>query len=251
MSTFKDKVIEYQKKQYGAIPEYLWESSPDAAVFRHANNNKWFSLVMSVPYSKFGIDADGATDVINLKTGDAVFTDSIIEETGIFRAYHMNKREWISVLLDGTVPEDEVYALINRSFAVTAPGRRCKKIREAKEWIVPANPKYYDIVHAFDAADEVDWKQGAGINRGDTVFMYVGAPVSAILYKCTVTKTDIPYRYEDETLKITALMRLKLLDRYKPSDFTFERLKTEYGIYAIRGPRGVTYSLSYALNDHK
>ena len=243
-------VKNYQTEKYGAEPEYLFESSPDCAVFRHAENRKWFSIMMNVPYSKFGIGADGDVWVINLKTGDRLFTDSIIEDRGIYRAYHMNKREWISVLLDGTVPEDEVFALIDRSFAVTAPRARRRKVREPREWIVPANPKYYDVVGAFEVSDEVDWKQGAGINRGDTVFMYVGAPVSAILYKCTVTATDIPYDYSDEKLTIKALMRLKLVDKYRPTDFTFDRLKKEYGIFAVRGPRGVTYSLSYALN-HK
>ena len=35
--------------------------------------------------------------------------------------------------------------------------------------------------------------------------------------------------------------------RYKPDKFTFDRLKSEYGIYAVRGPRGIPNSLSAAL----
>ncbi len=35
--------------------------------------------------------------------------------------------------------------------------------------------------------------------------MYVGAPVSAILYKCKVAETDIPYDYRDGNLTIKAL----------------------------------------------
>ena len=42
-------------------------------------------------------------------------------------------------------------------------------------------------------------------------------------------------------------MKIKLLKRYKPTDFTFERLKTEYGIFAVRSPRGIPDSLSEAL----
>ena len=82
---------------------------------------------------------------------------------------------------------------------------------------------------------------------GDTVFMYVGAPVSAVLYKCKVTETNIPYQYQDKNLTISALMKIRLLKRYAPEQFTFEVLKSEYGIYAIRGPRGVPNSLSSAL----
>ena len=79
--------------------------------------------------------------------------------------------------------------------------------------------------------------------------MYIGSPVSAILYKCIVTKTDIPYFYQREGLTITGLMRIKLQTRYDPEKFTFERLKNEFNIYAVRGPRGIPPSLSDALND--
>lgn len=99
----------------------------------------------------------------------------------------MNKQHWITVLLDGSVPEERIYDLLEMSFMATASKQKKQGIRPPKEWIIPANPKYYDIVHAFDDTDEIDWKQGAGIKAGDTVFMYVASPVSAILYKCKVT----------------------------------------------------------------
>ena len=77
--------------------------------------------------------------------------------------------------------------------------------------------------------------------------MYVAAPVSAILYKCKVTEANIPYQYEDRNLTIKALMKIRLQKRYSAKRFTFESLKEEYGIYAVRGPRGVPNSLSAAL----
>ena len=79
------------------------------------------------------------------------------------------------------------------------------------------------------------------------MYMYVGAPVSAILYKCKVTEVNIPYRYQDENLTISALMKIRLLKRYDPKLFTFEVLKEEYGIFAVRGPRGIPNSLSEDL----
>ena len=128
-----------------------------------------------------------------------------------------------------------------------ATTQKKEKIRPPKEWMIPSNPKYYDIIHAFDDTDTIDWKQGAGIRKGDTVFMYVGAPVSAVLYKCKVMETNIPYQYQDENLTIKALMKIRLLKRYAPDQFTFEVLKSEYGIFAVRGPRGIPDSLSAAL----
>ena len=243
----RQTVIEYVKKEYKVLPEYPWRKYDGSAVLRHEDNKKWFALLMEVQADKLGLAGTGYVEVINLKADDMLFRDVIIREDGILPAYHMNKMHWISVLLDGTVPEDRVFDLIDRSFLATASSKKKEKIRPPKEWIIPANPKYYDIVHAFDDTDLIDWKQGAGIKKGDTVFMYVGAPVSAVLYKCRVVETGIPYRFENEYITIKALMKIRLLRRYEADRFTFEVLKDEYGIYAVRGPRGIPNSLSAAL----
>ena len=239
----------YIKDQYGISPEYPWPKYGQHAVYRHNDNKKWFALIMDVGSDKLGLPGSTVpVAVINLKIDDVFLRDMLVKEHGIMPAYHMNKQHWITVLLDGTVPADKISGLIDISYNATASKRRKKAVREPKEWIIPANPKFYDVEGAFAANDIITWKQGAGIMRGDTVFMYVAAPVSAILYKCRVLETDIPYDYEDKNLTIRALMKIELLRRYDRGDFTFSRLGDEYGIYAIRGPRGVPFSLSEALN---
>lgn len=243
----RQMIFDYIKKKYKISPEYPWRRDNTSAVFRHTDNHKWFALVMTVQGSRLGLADNTWTDVINLKIDDLFYRDLVLREEGILPAYHMNKMHWISVLLDGTVPDDQVCELVDISFLATASAKQKEKVRPAKEWIIPSNPRYYDIIHAFDETDIIDWKQGAGIRKGDTVFLYVGAPVSAVLYKCKVTETGIPYQYQDKNLTITALMKIRLLKRYPPEQFTFERLKSEFGIYAVRGPRGIPNSLSAVL----
>ncbi|MBQ9032498.1 MAG: MmcQ/YjbR family DNA-binding protein [Parasporobacterium sp.] len=243
----RQTVYDYIRKKYKTEPEYLWRKFPGYAAFRHADNNKWFALSADVVGEKVGVPDQEMVEVVNLKVDDPFFRDMIIQEPGIMPAYHMNKLHWITVLLDGTVPEERVFDLIGMSYMATASAKKKEKIRPPKEWIIPSNPAYYDIVHAFDDKEEINWKQGAGIKKGDTVFMYVGAPVSAILYKCKVTETDIPYNGHHEKLTIKALMRIRLQKRYAAERFTFDILKSEYGIYAVRGPRGIPNSLSEAL----
>ena len=244
----RDKVFAYIKKKYKTSPEYPWAKYESNAVFRHGENQKWFALAMCVERNKLGLAGSGYVNVINLKIDDIMFRDMLVQKEGILPGYHMNKEHWITVLLDGTVEEDEVYNLIDVSFLATASKKKKEKIRPPKEWIFPANPKFYDIQHAFDDAEIIDWKQSSGVKAGDTVFMYVAAPISAILYKCKVMEADIPYHYQDENLTITKLMKIKLLHRYDRKQFTFDRLKEDYGIYAVRGPRGVPNSLSHELN---
>jgi len=243
----REKVYGYVKRKYGSEPEYLWRRFPDYAVFRHEDNQKWYGIIMDVSRWKLGLTDEGRVDILNVKLDDFLLADMLLQQDGYFRGYHISRGNWISILLDGTVSMKEIQNLIDISFRTTASSKKKQKIRSPKEWIVPANPKYYDIEHAFDDKDLLDWKQGSGIRVGDTVFMYVAAPVSAILYKCRVTETDIPFEYSDEHLSMTALMKLQLERRYKPDQFTFERLKEDYGIFAIRGPRGVPYSLNAEL----
>ena len=247
--TLREETIGYIREKYGCEAEYLWRSYPNYAVFRHGDNRKWFAVVMDVPGTVFGLPDPGTVDVLNVKSDDPILNDMLVREEGYFRAFHMNKRNWLSILLDGTVPFEAVCGMIDGSYLATAAKEKKQKARPAKAWIVPANPKFYDVEGAFRRSDEIDWKQGSGIKAGDTVYLYVAAPVSAILYQCKVTETDIPYDYADENLTITALMKLRLLRQYPADQFTFERLRTEFGINAVRGPRGVPYGLEEALKE--
>ena len=247
MFSYREKLFEYIRKKYKVKEEYLWARFEDYAVFRHKDNQKWFALIMDIPECKLGIKGDEIVDVINLKLNDPFMVDSLIQREGYFKGYHISRGNWVSILLDGTVEFDEICMWLNESYFNTASKETKQKMRPPMEWLIPANPKYYDIQGAFEQAKEIDWKQGKGIKKGDIVYMYVAAPVSAILYKCKVTKTDIPFEYDDGRVRMSGLMKIKLLKRYKPGRFTLKVLDEEYGISTVRGPRGIPGDLSEAL----
>ena len=249
MASLKDAVIAYVKEKYGASPENLWMRYPNYAIFRHADNGKWFALMMDVEKNKLGLPGNDVVDILNVKLSDPFLVDLLAQQPGYMRGYHIARGNWISILMDGTVPRKDLCRWVDESYLATASVRQKKKMRPPKEWIIPANPKYYDIQGAFAQADEINWKQGAGIKKGDTVYMYVAVPVSAVLYKCEVTETDIPFHLEEGAVHITHLMKIRLLKTYPPDQFTFDILCKEYSIYAVRGPRGIPAKLSEALNE--
>ena len=248
-ASLRAELFRYAKEKYHTEPEYPWQRFPDYAVFRHADNRKWYGLVMKIPRSKLGLRGEGQVDILNVKLGDPLLTDLMLQQKGFFPGYHISRGSWVSILLDGTVEAAEVCRMLDISFGVTASKSARQRERAPKEWLIPANPRYYDVVRAFAETEEISWKHGAGIKAGDTVFMYVAAPVSAVLFKCAVTETDIPYRGRSREVKIKSLMKIRLLKRYPPERFTFEELKRAYGIYAVRGPRGVPHKLSRDLNE--
>lgn len=109
----------YISETYGAQAEYPFLQYPDAAVFRHANNKKWFAVIMNVSERRLGFGTDRTVDIVNLKC-DPVLSGSLRLEKGIYPAYHMNKEKWISVALDGSVQTDKIEWLLDISFELTA-----------------------------------------------------------------------------------------------------------------------------------
>ncbi|MCR4669770.1 MAG: MmcQ/YjbR family DNA-binding protein [Saccharofermentans sp.] len=108
----------YIFSQYGVEADYPFEGDDVSAVFRHGDNRKWFGIAMRISGSKLGLSSS-LVDILNVKITDPVYLDMLIHSPGIFPAYHMNKKHWVTVLLDGSVPEDSVCGLIDMSYQAT------------------------------------------------------------------------------------------------------------------------------------
>lgn len=123
----REELEKYIAKAYNVEADYPWEKSPSYKVFRHSDNKKWFALVMDIPKDRLGLMEAGMIDVVNLKC-DSVMIGSLCSEQGIFPAYHMSKKCWISVALDGSISDEKVKMLLDMSFCATADKmKKCKK----------------------------------------------------------------------------------------------------------------------------
>lgn len=104
--------------KYNIKGDHPFSDDFDTCVFRHNDTKKWFALVMNIPKSKFISGATGNIDVVNLKCSTEII-DSLWQDDGIFPAYHMNKKHWISVFLDGSVDKDTLTWLLEISHKLT------------------------------------------------------------------------------------------------------------------------------------
>ena len=103
-------------QRYGVSPEFLWEKFPGFGVYRHAENRKWFAIIMNIAKGKLFPDATGEVEAINLKL------DRRAEEylrQGALPAYHMNHKSWVTVPLDDSLPDDLIYEMIDISYENT------------------------------------------------------------------------------------------------------------------------------------
>lgn len=229
-----NRITDYIIKNYNVEPEFLWKDS-NFGVFRNNTDDKWFGLIMNIDYSKLDSNKSGEVEVINIKVNNS---SDYLNIEGIYSAYHMNKKSWVSIILNDTLPDDYILNLIDVSFNNSSV---------KGEWILPANPKYYDVIHAFDNTDIINWKQSNNIKVGDIIYLYVADPYSCIMFKCKVLEANIPTSIKHDSLNINKLIKVKLLKRYNKGELSF-KLLNEYGVKAIRGPRSVPLKLSKYLN---
>ena len=112
------KILNYAKTTYQTEPEYLFAKSPDTAVLRNPENEKWYGVIMQISREKLGLKEKETVWIIDLKC-DPLFIGSLLEMDGYYPAYHMNKNHWITILLDGTVEEKQILELLDLSYHLT------------------------------------------------------------------------------------------------------------------------------------
>ena len=110
------RIMSQVQEKYGNQLEYLWEKSPDTAVLRHEGNQKWYAVLMRIPWDKLEKGREGLVEAVNLKHDQVA---DLLSKKGIYPAFHMNKRYWLSLALDDSLQDEEVLELIERSWNLT------------------------------------------------------------------------------------------------------------------------------------
>ena len=111
------RIMALVQENYGNQLEYLWEKSPDTAILRHENNQKWYAVLMKISWDKLEKGREGLVEAVNLKHNQV---SDLLVKKGIYPAFHMNKRYWISVPLDDTLSDEQVFELFERSWFLTS-----------------------------------------------------------------------------------------------------------------------------------
>ena len=110
-----NRINKYIKTKYNSEPEFLWEKFPGYAIYR--NSKKWFALIGNVQRNK--VDKVSGSleeiEVINLKINEDII-DEMLLKRGYYEAYHMNKRNWVSIILDDTLNDDTIISLLDDSY---------------------------------------------------------------------------------------------------------------------------------------
>jgi predicted DNA-binding protein (MmcQ/YjbR family) len=109
------RTLAWMKANFSAEPEFLWERYPDYAAFRRPDNRKWFAVILTVDRGKLAPGGRGNVEIIDLKALPAD-VEARLADGRFYKAYHMNKTHWFTACLDGSVPDEELFALIAESW---------------------------------------------------------------------------------------------------------------------------------------
>ncbi len=115
-----DEAEKYLTKKPESILSYPFD--PDVSVFKVMN--KMFGLISpngrkisEYPLLNLKCDPDQAQELRD------VFE-------AVIPAYHMNKRHWNSVILDGSIPASEIERMIDHSYTLVVKGLRKAELKQ-------------------------------------------------------------------------------------------------------------------------
>ncbi|PWT26587.1 TerB N-terminal domain-containing protein [Butyrivibrio fibrisolvens] len=116
--SLRHEILEYSLNKYNTKPIYPWTLLPEYAVLRHESSLKWYALFMNVDGQRLGLTPGRIYDVIDLRCREEDIS-SYLGKRGFLPAYHMSKKDWITILLDGSVDIEKIIELLDISFEIT------------------------------------------------------------------------------------------------------------------------------------
>lgn len=114
-STQAKEIICYVREKYGDELEFLWEKFPDNAIWRRKDNEKWYGALLTVKASKLSLDGDTINEILDLRIKPEEI-ETTVDHKRFFMGYHMNKKHWYTLLLNGSIPTEEICRRIDESF---------------------------------------------------------------------------------------------------------------------------------------
>lgn len=111
------RLIEYIRQKHGDELEYLWDKFPKYAVWRRKDSRKWYGILLTISADRLGFNSTETIEVLDLRI-DPEELSELIDKKKYFFGYHMNKKHWLTICLNDSVPTEEIFKRTDRSYAL-------------------------------------------------------------------------------------------------------------------------------------
>lgn len=111
----REELMTFIENFYNDSPEYLWESDPSSAIYRNEKNKKWYALFSAVTTDKLGLGEKRKVNILNIKVKPDRLKE-LVDNIYYFPAWHMNKKHWMTIILDRSLPTKTIIEHLRASY---------------------------------------------------------------------------------------------------------------------------------------
>lgn len=115
-------VIEFIRETYGDELEFLWQKSPQNAIWRRKDSQKWYGAILTIEGNKIGLKTAEPVEIIDLRMKKEQ-AEGMLARPHYYPGWHMNKKSWYTIVLDGSVPDEELLSRIQESYELAYGGK--------------------------------------------------------------------------------------------------------------------------------
>ena len=73
--------------------------------------------MLIIPESKLGLSGSENIEILNVKSRPENII-STVDNIRFFPGWHMNKKNWLTVILNNSLPESEIFRIIDESYTL-------------------------------------------------------------------------------------------------------------------------------------
>ncbi|GGE30201.1 MmcQ/YjbR family DNA-binding protein [Streptococcus himalayensis] len=123
-----NRLVQYLTKETSDIYDHPFKKQQQYISYRVAD--KWY--LVGYPLKREKLDSSEKkigqiVDVINVKVSPETMT-TILLRKGVYPAYHMSKKSWISIILDDSLSDEELFTLVLESRNLVASRQQISKV---------------------------------------------------------------------------------------------------------------------------
>ena len=210
----------------------------DFTAYKPNGCDKMYALMFTIGKRKLDKTCDDEyVDAVNIKVEPSKVED-LLQLHGFYPAYHMNKKHWVTAILDGTIKDETIKDLLLKARDLVG-----NRLLQNHYWVIPANPTVYDIDAGFVQSDLMYWKQKLNYQINDYVFIYYGMPFGELRYLCKVVERDIVFHDDlDKESDNEMFICLQKIHFFEDHHLT-RKFISNFGLTNIRGARSMPQEL--------
>lgn len=126
--TIRERVEAYALRHFKTVPEQLPFNRQDYAVLRHQDTGRWYAVFIMKPRVELGLEGEGDATIVSLKIPDLQTADVLLQKPGYLPGFPSSKWNWVSIVLDGTVPLRDICHWLTESHTATTGKTKNQKV---------------------------------------------------------------------------------------------------------------------------